>query len=365
MPGRSELEVEAAVVRDREFLCRAVFRPPGVLILGGDSSATIPVSEPSLSSPLRLMEFRAGVPTLLFRSGLALEVEADGEKLSATALVVRGLARDEGGIASMAFFDGMRAVCRIGELQVLMKARPQPAVSVWDLEADETAVCGGCGAAIKWLISLEGVLVPCSGCGDLNRFAASLEPQEPAPPGSEEEDLSSAMEKDPGELPSQDAISVFKKERGLRTEVAVAQMGQSFGQPAGPAAFDDEEPTDLIQPTATEPGSSGTEIREERLEIPELTDEDDEAPTDPGRPLGDVLAEPVESLSNPDDIAPPESAPILPNLPTGEAFFRPRRRRAKRKPNLVGWALVLFGLLAGCAGLGLLALSALQLSQGS
>ena len=58
----------------------------------------------------------------------------------------------------------------------------------------------------------------------------------------------------------------------------------------------------------------------------------------------------------------PQMPPASAAEPTGRDFLVPRRRRAKVRPNYVGWLLVFVGMVSGLAGLVLLALSALRVS---
>jgi len=141
------------------------------------------------------------------------------------------------------------------------------------------------------------------------------------------------------------------------------------------AAFDDEdEATELASVEPSPP--PGIKAMDE-------VDEDD-APTDPGRDMPEIPGptplppppEPAPEIPAPQAtraqgraVVPAAEPSLVPQMPpsrtaepTGHDFLVPRRRRAKVRPNYVGWVLVFVGMVSGLGGLVLLALSALRVS---
>lgn len=370
MLERGELEVEVAVVRGKEVVSRSVFRSPHGFSIGSAPGASISIPDSPLPPLIQVVEFRNGKPTLLFTADSQLEVDADGDRLDAVALVERGMAEAGDGHHRLGLADGVRAIFRLGALRLLIKTRVTLDVSVWDLRPGQVGTCGGCSSSILWPPSTKpGALVPCSECGDLNRF--SQEGVQASGGNAVAPDGTASS------LPSSDAISRIKSAGGLTTRAAVQAMEDRLEVgPASDAFDEDDEATDVLHAREAEVQETfGRGISPGKAESPapmspEEEEEEEEAPTDPGRPAADLSGSVVIPPTVPRAAALREStglesAPMLKRVPTGDAFFAPRKRRPKPKPNRLGWALVFFGMVSGLTGLVLLLLVALQITGGA
>jgi hypothetical protein len=389
MFGRGQLEVEVAVARGKEFLARVVFRPPHGFSIGSSNEATITIPDSPLRGLTEILTFDDGRPTLLFTDDSRLEVDADGARLSVAELLGSGMAEAGAEQHTLPLAEGVRAVFLFGSLKLLIKVRAALDVSVWNLPLGDVGTCGGCGSKILWLpTTTSGALIPCSECGDLNRFEPESEVEtevevevEPESESELQEPLS--LTGGAASLPSTDGLDLIAAQEQVPSPPQSASRG-----PDSSAYDDDEEATELA---SIEPQPS-PEVETASSPIIEsfggVDEDEDDAPTDPGRGIpviegptslpthaGSFASDsaPVSMLSptvgGPGFEASVEASPAAEEpperdlAPAGWDAGAPRRRRPLPKPNYLGWTLVFVGMMSGLGGLVLLLLAALRLGS--
>jgi hypothetical protein len=235
--------------------------------------------------------------------------------------------------------EGVRAVLVFGALKVLLKVRVALDVSVWNLDTGDVGTCGGCASTVLWPSATKpGALIPCLECGDLNRLSAESGPDAAAFDDDEE-------------------ATELESRGGSSSSSAEQLPGGSASPAAAPAPIplsedEDEAPTDPGRdlPVIEGPTTLPTPSRDE-----------------PPLPMLGRSSTPTPTVDGPGFGASPEPGPAPDVLRLGVvegstvgAFVAPRRRRPRAKPNYAGWGLVFFGMSSGLAGLVLLALSAFR-----
>jgi hypothetical protein len=163
------VELELAVVRGREYLARAVFRPAAQVSLGSNPRATVSLSESELPEHVDLLELRQSGVVLNFDRSSKLELQADGRSLSTAQILGSGRARETSDGFQVDFALGSKGVVHFGGLRVLLKLQAERDVTIWSASGEAGTACGGCTAPLPWAVAGPGALTPCRVCGDLNR----------------------------------------------------------------------------------------------------------------------------------------------------------------------------------------------------
>jgi hypothetical protein len=165
------VELELAVVRGREYLARAVFRPDAVVSLGSAPRATVRLPEPELPEHHDLLKLTSRGARIRFERSTLVELQLDGAMLDTAQLVSSGRAWETAQGWEADLPPGAKGVVHYGGLRVLLKLQEARQVTIWAAADDAGAVCGGCSAPLPWAVAGRGALTPCRVCGDLNRVA--------------------------------------------------------------------------------------------------------------------------------------------------------------------------------------------------
>jgi hypothetical protein len=173
-----DLELELAVARGRDYLVRAVFRPPAVVSIGTNPRATIALPDAALPDFHELLHLGERGSRLVFESAMHVEMQVDGEIEPADQLIARGLAKETRDGWTFPLTPGSKGLARFGALRVLLKVKAPRDATIWNVSPESGPCCGGCGGNLKWALQSAGALSPCQRCGDLNRIEGSIADRE-------------------------------------------------------------------------------------------------------------------------------------------------------------------------------------------
>lgn len=169
----SNLEIELAVARGREYLVRAVFRAPCVVTIGTSPRSSITLPDASLPEYHELIHLGPS-SWLSFESDSQVEMQVGGVIRTAAQLIEQGLAEEGTEGWRLPLEPGSKGLVRFGALRVLVKARACSDATIWSVSQAGGPLCGGCGGALTWALTTGGALSPCQRCGDLNRVEGSV-----------------------------------------------------------------------------------------------------------------------------------------------------------------------------------------------
>ncbi len=284
----SSLEIEIAVARGDAYLYRARFRPATILTVGSNPMTTINISGedvPDFHELLRLSEDGA---LLRFTPDVRVDMlGVGGVVLSNDALIDQDIARPSGEGYALRLESGSKVVVRMGLHKLMLKVEPlaTAAVRALKLGATEDARCPSCGRIQSLALTTGGAITVCEGCGAFTQFlraggaqaqleagatqigvssglaiGASSSARASMPPPPSHDDLRGA------DLPTFDAIQVFKEDEGLKTMDAVSALrGSPQKEPApsppkkpksiGPKPSSRPPPPDKSTPAMTSRGA--------------------------------------------------------------------------------------------------------------
>lgn len=165
-------EVELAVVRGREFLVRAVFRPPCNVTMGTNPRCAVSLPDAVMPEFLDLLRLEKAGTALRFDRDMVVEIDTGQGIRRTKELIDLRVAREDRDGFTVGLPLGTKGLVQWGDIRVMVKiASPRPA-PVRMARPGTPACCGECASMLQNPVMSIGALNPCARCGTLNRVEA-------------------------------------------------------------------------------------------------------------------------------------------------------------------------------------------------